>query len=266
MRRDNLMIVDFLNLCFRFRRANKKQFTAEIISTIQSLGTSYGAKDIIITGDWGSAWRKEIYPEYKANRLEMKAKQTDEEQEAFMQFLEEANRALDSLKDHYTVFKFKGVEADDIAAYIAAKYAHNYEHVWLISSDKDWDLLIKPNVSRFSYVTRKEITYENWESHYPYPVEDHINIKVLQGDSGDNVPGVKGVGIKRAATLVSTYGSAYDIYDMLPIDSKYAYIKNLNEFGDKILLNYDLMDLETNCEEAIGEDNINEIKENLKDD
>jgi len=63
MQRENLMIVDFLNICFRYKHANKKNFTAEVISTIQSLGASYGAKEIIITGDWGSYWRKEIYPE-----------------------------------------------------------------------------------------------------------------------------------------------------------------------------------------------------------
>jgi 5'-3' exonuclease len=264
MNRENLMLVDFLNLCFRYKHANKKNFTAEVVNTIQSLGKSYEAKDIIILGDWGSKWRKEIYPEYKANREEMKAKQTPEEQQAFTEFLEEANRALEILKEQYIVFKFKGVEADDIAAYIVKNYNTNYVHTWLISSDKDWDLLIKSNVSRFSYVTRKEITWNNWNSHYEYAPEDHISIKVLQGDTGDNVPGVAGIGIKRAVTLVNTYGSAIDIYDQLPIDSKYVYIKNLNEFGDNLLLNYDLMDLETNCEEAIGRENINKIVETLE--
>lgn len=261
LKEENLMLVDFLNLCFRYKHANKKYFTAEVVATIQSLGMSYNARDIMILGDWGSSWRKEKYPLYKANREELKAKQTAAEQESFMEFLEEAGRALEVLGDMYRVFKFKGVEADDIAAFIASKYADNYSHTWLISSDKDWDLLIKPNVSRFSYVTRKEITFNNWSAHYEYNLEDHISIKVLQGDSGDNVPGVKGVGIKRAATLVNTYGSALDIYDQLPIDSKYQHIKNLNEFGDQLLLNYELMDLETYCEDAIGEENVNIIKE-----
>lgn len=264
MKRDNLMIVDFLNLCFRYKHANKKNFTAEAISTIQSLGNSYGARDIIIAGDWGSAWRKELYPLYKANREEMKAKQTEAEQESFLEFLEEAGRALDALEEYYSVYKFKGVEADDIAAFIAGRYACNYEHTWLISSDKDWDLLIKPNVSRFSYVTRKEIRWDNWNDHYDYEPEDHISIKVLQGDSGDNVPGVKGVGPKRAATLVRQYGTAMDIYDQLPIEGKYVYIKNLNEFGDQLLLNYELMDLETYCDEAIGKEGVNVIMEDME--
>lgn len=258
------MVVDFLNLCFRYKHANKKNFAAELIHTIQSLGQSYSAKDIIIAGDWGSSWRKEIFPEYKANRLEMRKKQTQEESKSFEEFLEEANRAFNMLGNHYTTFKFKGVEADDIAAYLSINYKKNYEHTWLISSDKDWDLLIKNNVSRFSYVTRKEITWENWNSHYDYAPEEHISIKVLEGDSGDNVPGVKGVGPKRAITLIDEYGSAMDIYDQLPITSHYKYIQELNKFSDQLLLNYELMDLETYCEDAIGRDNVNNIIEEMK--
>lgn len=262
--RNNLMLIDFLNLCFRYKHANKKNFTAEVINTIQSLGNSYGARDIIILGDWGSAWRKSIYPLYKANREEMKAKQTEVEKQSFIEFLDEAERAFKALNDHYITFKFKGVEADDIAAYIAGNYVDNYEHVWLISSDKDWDLLINNKVSRFSYVTRKEITLNNWLNHYDYPQQDHISIKVLEGDKGDNVPGVAGIGPKRAATLIRQYGSAYDIYDQLPIASKYIHIKNLNEFSEQLLLNYDLMDLETNCATAIGKENVNTIMQEME--
>ena len=264
LKTENLMIVDFLNLCFRYKHAHKKVFAAEVISTIQSLGRSYDAKDIVIAGDWGSSWRKNIYPEYKANREELKAKQTVEEQQEFEDFLEEANRALEMLKDYYIVLKFKGVEADDIAAFLCITYADNYKHTWLISSDKDWDLLISPKISRFSYITRKEITLENWDTHYEYPQDMHISVKVLQGDKGDNIPGVAGIGPKRAIGLLKDYGSAYDVYSSLPINSNYKYIKNLNDFSDNILLNYELMDLETYCTDAIGEDNMKTILEKMK--
>lgn len=264
MKRHNLMIVDFLNLCFRYKHANKKNFTAEIINTIQSLGVSYEAKDIIIAGDWGSKWRKDIFPEYKANRIAMRDKQTEQEKNDYKEFLDEANRALDVLRDHYLVFKFDGVEADDIAAFIATNYADNYNHTWLISSDKDWDLLIKPDVSRFSYITRKEITWNNWSTHYEYLPHEHISVKVLQGDTGDNVPGVKGVGIKRAVSLINEYGSAMDVYDQLPINDKRVFIQNLNAFGNQLLLNYDLMDLETNCSTAIGKAGVNSIMGNME--
>lgn len=261
--RNNLMLVDGLNLAFRYKYANKKVFADDYIRTIESLGNSYEARDIVILGDGGSTYRENIFPEYKGNRKELREKQTEKETQDFKDFLEEFNRAFELLNEMYITLRFKGVEADDIAAYLAKQKRGEYDHIWLISSDKDWDLLIKDNVSRFSYVTRKEIRVDNWNEHYDYPIDEHISIKVLQGDKGDNIPGVEGVGVKRAISLVESYGSAYDIYDSLPINSKYKYIQNLNSFGDKILLNYELMDLETYCEEAIGKENIEVIKESI---
>jgi 5'-3' exonuclease len=261
---NNLLLVDSLNLAFRYKYANKKAFVDEYAKTIQSLAKSYECKDVIILGDGGSTYREALDKNYKANRKAMREKQTEQEAEEFREFLDEFNRTFDFLGELYYTFRFKGVEADDLIAYISSRYADKYDHTWIISSDKDLDLLIKPNVSRFSYVTRKEITLNNWSTHYNYEQEDHISIKVLMGDSGDNVPGVDGVGIKRAETLVKTYGSALDIYAMLPIDSKYKYIQNLNEFGAKILLNYELMDLLTYSDNAIGE-HLEGLKESLEE-
>lgn len=169
---------------------------------------------------------------------------------------------MDAISGIFPVIKFPKCEADDIAAYVVTKYALNYDQVWLISSDKDWDLLVSPIVSRFSYVTRKEITYDNWGEHYDYNCDEHISIKCLTGDSGDNIPGVSGIGPKKAQALVSQYGTTYDIIACLPINSKYKHIANLNEFGaDRLLLNYKLMDLVSYCDEALGEENCKKIDE-----
>jgi len=263
--RDNLLIIDLLNLSFRFKYANKKNFAAELISTIQSFARSYKASQVIIACDWGSAWRKEIYPDYKANRVALREKQTEAEADEFKEFLDEVGVATELMQDMYTVFKFKGVEADDIAAYIIKHYKDRYAHSWLISTDKDWDLLIADNVSRFAYTSRKEITLNTWDQFYDYAPEQHISIKVIMGDKGDNVPGVDGIGEKRANTILRDYETAYDVYASLPIESKYKYIQNLNGFGEQLLLNYELMDLLTYCEDAIGKDNIIEIDEVLND-
>ena len=258
---ENLLVIDLLNLSFRFKFSNRKNFASELVNTIQSFARSYKAKDVVIAGDWGSTWRKSIYPEYKANRKVLREKQTQEEAEDFQEFLREVEIAIDMMRDMFHVFKFKGVEADDIMAYIAKEYSYKYEHTWLISTDKDIDLLIADNVSRFSYVSRKEIRLDNWNEFYDYEPEQHISIKVLQGDKGDNVPGVEGIGAKRAQVILKDYETAYDVYSNLPIDSRYKYIQNLNGFGDQLLVNYQLMDLLTHCEDAIGRDNIKEIDE-----
>ena len=258
---NNLLVVDGLNLAFRYKYANKKVFAFEFIKTVESLANSYGARDIVVLGDGGSTYREALLPTYKGNRKELREKQTEQEADDFKDFINEFQNAFEQLGEMYYTFRFKGVEADDIAAYLVKKYSMKYEHIWLISSDRDWNLLLDENVSQFSYVTRKEFTVENWKEYYDYEVEDHISIKVLMGDKGDNVPGVPGIGPKRAATLIKEYGTAYDIYASLPIESTYKYIKSLNEFGDKLLLNYELMDLPTYCDEAIGKENIKMIDE-----
>lgn len=121
-------------------------------------------------------------------------------------------------------------------------------------------------MSRFSYVTRKEVTYDNWSEHYDYPIESHISIKCLTGDSGDNIPGVTGIGPKKARDLVEAYGTTYDIIASMPITSKYKHIANLNTFGaDRLMLNYRLMDLMSYCDEALGIDNCETIDKVLKE-
>lgn len=255
-----LMIVDTLNLAFRYKHANAVDFLESYMETVNSLRRSYNCGKLILAGDWGkSTFRKTIDPEYKANREEKNAEQTDSEREDFLAFLEEVNSILETYKEttEYPVLRFKGVEADDIAAYICKKRkAYKVHEIWLMSSDKDWDLLVAPDVSRFSYVTRKETTWDTWSEHYDYEPEDHISIKVLQGDTGDNIKGVPGVGPKKAHELVKTYGTAYDIIANLPIQSKYKYIANLNAFGaDNLMRNYKLMDLVEFSEEAVGEEN-----------
>lgn len=261
---NNLMIVDGLNLAFRFKHANKKEFSVEYLRLVQSLAKSYEAKTVVILGDGGSTYRKTIYPDYKGNREKLKAEQTEEEAKDFLEFLEEFDRSLKLLDNSYITFKFIGVEADDIAAYLVNELEQEYEHTWLISSDKDWDLLISDKVSRFSYRTRKETTIENWNEHYAYEPEDHISIKVIMGDKGDNVPGVDGIGEKRAYTLLREYGpTAFDVYDAIPINSKYKYVQNLNKFKEQLLTNYELMDLRTYAAEALGNYAIEYVDETI---
>lgn len=256
---NNLLVLDALNLAFRWKHSGAQDFAEEYLKVVESLKKSYKCSKVIIACDKGSSeYRKRIYPEYKQNRKDKYEQQTEAEQLAFEQFFTdfEASLLLLETATDYPILRFQGVEADDIAAYIVSKKnSLNFDEIWLISSDKDWDLLVQDGVSRFSYVTRKEVTNDNWNDHYDFPQEDYISIKCLMGDSGDNVIGVDGIGPKRAIQLVQEYGSAYDIVANLPIQSKYKYVQALNTSGDKIMLNYQLMDLVTHSEEAIGQDN-----------
>ncbi len=258
----NLLIVDGLNVAFRWKHQNILDFKYDYVRTIESLAKSYNAGTIIVCADGGSSYRKEIDPQYKANRKERYAEQTEQEAKEFEMFMAEFQDTLTLIKQKHPVFHFRGVEADDIAAYITLNF--DFDDCWLISSDKDWDLLINDKVSRFSTVTRKETTVHNWDEHYDFEIEDYITFKCLTGDKGDNVPGVPGVGPKRAVQLMEQYGTVFDIYDACPIEGKYKYIQALNENAEQLLTNVELMDLITYSDEAIGKENTEVIHKTLE--
>lgn len=266
----NLMIVDSFNLGYRWLHSSAETFLDDYFQTVDSLKRSYKCDKVIIAADMGSStYRKTLYPEYKANRKKKVAEQTIEEKEKFDIFFKEMQRIYSAYEEEgrYPVIRFQGVEADDIAAAITIRRSkYNIKHIQLISTDADWDLLVDEYVSRFSYVTRKDINNSNWADKYEWTRDQYISVKCLMGDSGDNVPGVPGIGPKKAQALVEQYGTCMDIIASLPINSKYKYMANLNAFGaDALMLNYKLMDLVTFCEDALGEENVKKIDRILED-
>ena len=270
----NLLIVDGLNVAFRWKHSKQLEFKHDYVRTVESLAKSYNCGNIVVLADGGSTYRKRLAPDYKGNRAEKYAQQTEAEKAEFAQFMSEFSNTFTQLKSrgHLTI-KQKGLEADDLAAWIVGKKEEfGIGEIWLISSDRDWDLLIQKDVSRFSTVTRKEITLDNWDDHYDVEPDKYLTLKCLAGDTGDNVPGIAGIGPKRAVSLIEQYGDLFDIYNACPIDSKYKFIQTLNENADRLLLNAELMDLESYSEQALIEADINledlssEILEYLNED
>ena len=134
---NTLMVVDSLNLAFRYKHSGATDFAEDYLRTVQSLKKSYKASKVIIAGDQGSSsYRKTIYPEYKQNRKDKFENQTDAEKAAFELFFEDFTKTLDYIQQEtdYPVLRFPGVEADDIAAYIVSqKKSLNVDNIWLIS-------------------------------------------------------------------------------------------------------------------------------------
>ena len=255
---NNLLIVDGLNVAFRWRYKRVPYYTNDYVRTIESLAKSYNCGNVIVLADGGSTYRKKLYPDYKANRKDRYKDQTEAEKKEFEQFLAEFANAFKRLQSKgHLILKQRGLEADDLAAWIVGKRREfGVGETWLISSDRDWDLLIDDDVSRFSTVTRKETTVQNWDEHYNFDKEMYLTFKCLAGDQGDNIPGIKGIGPKRAEQLIKQYGDLFDIYNSCPIDSKYKFIQELNENVERLLLNAELMDLESYSEQAIIEANM----------
>lgn len=227
---DSLLIVDCMNLAFRYKHRGQTDFSADYLRTVDSLAKSYNCREVILTADFKySKYRKDLSDDYKVDRKDKYKDQTEEEKKKAIEFFEGYETALEFMEIKYPLLRFKYVEADDLAAYLVKELEDKFEHIWLISSDRDWDLLLSDKVSRFSFVSRKEFTIDNfYEEHACDSPEQYISIKVLQGDTGDSVAGVAGVGAKRAYSLVREHGSAMDIYLALPLPGKQKFVQNLN--------------------------------------
>lgn len=251
---NNLLAVDLLNVCFRYKRRNSYDFAADLMRTLNSLAKSYNCSKVLLISDKKySKYRRDLYPEYKQNRKERYATQTEEENEQARLFFEAYERAVDVVKDLMPLVRLENVEADDVAAYVVQEFEENFDHIWLCSSDSDWDLLLSDKVSRFSLVTRKEYTLDNfYEEHGCDTPSQYLCLKVLAGDTKDGITGIKGVGPGTAYKLLREYTTAIDLLSYIPLPGKLKTTQNINEQGPEcIVRNCYLLDLKSYCEDAI---------------
>lgn len=108
-------------------------------------------------------------------------------------------------------------EADDIIGTIAKLAQKEGFEVDIFTGDRDYLQLVDDNI--LVYLTKKgisEIKLMNTESileEYDLSPKQLIDVKALQGDSSDNIPGVKGVGEKTALKLIQEYGSLENLYE-----------------------------------------------------
>lgn len=239
--RENLVLFDITNLCFKYViKAKENGFSEDLNRTIESIGKSYKAKRIICLADKSSShYRRALYPEYKENRKNIK--RTEEEQarlEIFFNNLNEAKKLLP-----FETYEYHGVEADDLIAYFALNLSHKYKHTWIISSDRDLHQLMADNISVFSWQTRKEFTPQTLMDERGLTIKEFILAKAIEGDSGDNVKGIDGIGPKRAAAIASEYHTLPNLLKALPIKGKSKYITNLNLGADILTRNDKLVNL-----------------------
>lgn len=143
-------------------------------------------------------FRNEIYPEYKANR------------DAPPEDLTEQVPKIHELVKTFRIKTFVpiGYEADDVIATLTKKALEEGFDVRLITGDKDLMQLVSERVELFEPMKSKRYGPADVEAYEkllvpPNQVRDAL---ALAGDSSDNIPGVKGVGPKKAAKLLQDFG------------------------------------------------------------
>ena len=245
---NNLLIIDANNLSYRWlQRPNYDSFGADFIRTIQSLSKSYEAARTIVCFDFGkSYYRMDMHEEYKGTRKKPKEEEEIKKYEAFFAVLNDLPDQLDE-----EVLKFRGVEADDLLAWITQNVSDRYDHTWIVSSDKDLIQLVDDNVSIFNIFGRKEVTKQSLFDDLGLVPSEFMLSRIIEGDKSDNIIGIEGIGPKRAQTLAKEYKTLNDLIAALPIKGRSKYIQNLNAGLDTLVRNEKLINLKKYCVEAI---------------
>ncbi len=200
-----LIIVDVSNFIFRAFFAIRPLHAADgtpvnavygVLSSIYNLITKYEPTHIVIARDTKEgSYRKDIYPEYKANRSEPP-------DELIPQFALIEN-LVDLLK--LPAIAMPGFEADDIIGSLATQFKDQFDEILIASGDKDLMQFVDGPIKMLD--TMKEKTYSREDvldkmGVYPEQIVDYLS---LVGDTSDNIPGVPGIGAKGAANLLAEY-------------------------------------------------------------
>jgi len=144
-----------------------------------------------------TTFRNAIYPEYKANR-------PDPPEDLIPQFplVRDATRAF-----NVACVEMANYEADDLIATYARLACEAGAHVTIVSSDKDlMQLVADGTVELLDTMKNKRIGSAEVMERFGVPPSKVIEVQALAGDSTDNVPGVRGIGVKTAAELINAYG------------------------------------------------------------
>ena len=152
----------------------------------------------------GGCFRREIYPEYKANRPPTP--------EDILQSVPYVKRIVEAMC--IPVLEVPGFEADDVIGTLAKKGEEAGYDVFMVSPDKDYGQLVGENRKLYKQkgdnieIIDKEAIQAKYGIDRPELVRD---ILALWGDSSDNIPGVPGVGEKGASKMVQAWGEVENI-------------------------------------------------------
>lgn len=242
---EKIVLVDGNNLLFRSYYAtayngnfmhNSKDFPTNALFGFANMMNKIINEEkpvyMMVAFDKGKTFRHEKYSDYKAGRME-----TPNELKMQIPY---SRKLLDAMGIKY--YEIDNYEADDIIGTFA-KYCDqdkSFDGV-IISSDHDLLQLISDSVEMKMLKQKDYIRYSKKSFKDEFGIEPIkvIDLKSLQGDSSDNIPGVKGIGEKTALKLIQDYGSLDGVYENVDKLSGKMQEKLLSDKGNAYM-SYDL--------------------------
>ena len=178
----------------------------------------------------GGSFRRDIFPEYKANRAETP--------EDILLSVPYVKRVLEAMC--IPILEVEGYEADDVIGTLSQKGVAAGYDVYMVTPDKDYGQLVRDNCRIYKQkgadgaieIVGREAIREKYGIDDPVLVRD---ILALWGDASDNIPGVPGIGEKSACKLVREWGTVENILDnAVRIGGRQG--EKIAEWGDRLRL------------------------------
>ena len=151
-----------------------------ILNSLRMYRTRFSSEfgELVLCYDSRHYWRRDYFPEYKANRRKDR-KESSHNWDGIFECLNAIKEEI-RINMPYKFLEVYGAEADDIIATICSEYA---EEIIIISGDKDFIQLQRfPNVKQYSPITKKMVNGENPSGY----LKEHI----FRGDTSDGIPNV----------------------------------------------------------------------------
>ena len=184
------------------------------------------------------SFRQDIYPAYKANRTETPP---DLISQSYLVREGVASMGI-------PVLCIPGVEADDVIATLAHENCTATDATRIITSDKDLMQLVSDCVFLYDGMKQREIRPPEVFEKFGVRPDQVIDVQSLMGDASDNVPGVPGIGPKKAAELIGQFESLDGLYSHLD-EVKNERIRNLlRENRDSAYISKQLVTLKTDVD------------------
>jgi len=214
-------------------------FTKALLDALKKIEPTHFAVAFDLSGP---TFRTELYPAYKANRQE-----TPEDIRTAIPIIKRLMGVM-----NIPIVELKGYEADDIIGAIAVQADPLGFEVYMMTPDKDYGQLLSPNVKIIKPGRggneMETVTAEAFCADYKINTPSQfIDILALWGDTSDNVPGVKGIGEKTAADLISKFGSIDNILQNTDKLSK-AQKANIEASREQLLLSRTLVTIKTDLD------------------
>ena len=210
---------------------------------------------IVFDGKGGSRRRKDLYPNYKANRANKTAfnryqefASLEDEQDSMKRQFGRLIQYLNCLP--ITTISIDNVEADDVMAYIANElYTEKENRATIVSTDRDFLQLVNDRISVWSPIKKKLYTPSLMREEFGFAPENYLLYRTFIGDKSDNIPGIKGVGTK---SLIKHFPIICEDREITvdeiveyadTVDKKYKVHETVLQNKETLQLNYQLMQL-----------------------